>query len=157
MVAQMNERSGQLVEHQREIYLQELVVAIYGIYLGRLDDDEARRIIGHYVKYEEDRRRRLEDHLARHGCAASVFVRRAFATAGRLYGRVTSWFGTRVMLRIVLSASRSASRRACHLADSAMRDEQPELRYLATLRARNEGELLGDLRQHLINTRPRRG
>ncbi|MEE9291387.1 MAG: hypothetical protein V3U83_00515 [Acidobacteriota bacterium] len=155
-VAQMSGRSGQLAEHQQEIYLQELVLAIYGIYMKRLDDDEARRIIGHYLNYEEDRRRRTEDHLARHGSVVSTPLRRAFAVAGRLYGRVSSWFGTRIMLRIVLSASRSASRRACVLADSAMRGEQPELQFLATLRARNEGDLLGDLRQHLINTRPRR-
>lgn len=152
----MSGRSGQLREHQQEIYLQDLVLAIYAIYMKRLKDDEARRIIGHYLKYEGDRRRRTEDHLARHGSVVSAPLRRAFAAAGSLYGRITSWFGTRIMLRIVLSASRSASRRACVLVDSAMRGAGPELQHLTTLRARNEGDLLGDLRQHLINTRPRR-
>lgn len=153
----MSGRRGQLREHQQEIYLQEFVLAIYSVYMKRLDDDGARRIIGHYLKYEEERRRRTEDHLARHGSIVSAPLRRAFSSSGRLYGRITSWFGARIMLRVVLSASRSASRRACVLVDSAMRGEGAESQYLATLRARNEGDLLGDLRQHLINTRPRRG
>ncbi len=56
------------------------------------------------------------------------------------------------MLRIVLSASRRASRRACASLGSSAR---PDLVYLATLRARNEGDLVDALRQHLIDTRPR--
>jgi hypothetical protein len=55
------------------------------------------------------------------------------------------------MLRIVLSASARASRRAC---GSLGGPGEPERIYLATLRARNEGELLDSLRQHLIDTRP---
>jgi hypothetical protein len=57
------------------------------------------------------------------------------------------------MLRIALSASRRASRRACALLGDP---RNPETVYLATLRARNEGELRDNLRQHLIDTARRR-
>jgi hypothetical protein len=57
------------------------------------------------------------------------------------------------MLRIALSASRRASRRACaHLGPL----DRPDLAYLAMLRARSVGELRDALQQHLIDTRDRR-
>ena len=70
-----------------------------------------------------------------------------------MYGRATSWLGTRLTLRIILSASRRAARRACA---SLGADPRPEMIFLATLRARNEGDLLDAMRQHLIDTRPRK-
>ena len=143
-------------ELQQEIYLQDLVLSMYRVYAQRLKDAEGRKMLEHYLCFEEDRRRRVEALLSRRHTASASPIRRLFGSVGRSYGRITSWLGTRVMLRIVLAASRRASSRACALADAALRSDQPELQYLATLRARNEGDLLGELRQHLINTRPRR-
>ena len=80
-------------------------------------------------------------------------MRVLFAVAGRMYGRLTSVLGTRVMLRIALSASQRASKRACALLGDPA---DPEMVYLSTLRARNEGTLLDALRQHLIDTSSRR-
>ncbi len=138
----------------QEIYLQDLVLSLYGIYADRLHDPEGKRLIENYLRAETDRRRRIERYLGARGAPIPRAIRWLFAAAGTLYGRFTSLLGTRVMLRIALSASRRASRRACALLGNA---SDPELVYLSTLRARNEGELLDDLRQHLIDTAPRRG
>jgi len=137
----------------QEIYLQDLVLALYGIYAARLRDPEGRRLIEKYLVAETDRRKRIERYLASRAGPISPAMRSLFAAAGTLYGRLTSHLGTRVMLRIALSASRRASRRACALLGDP---SDPEIAYLSTLRARNEGELLDDLRQHLIDTAPRR-
>ena len=137
----------------QELYLQDLVLSLYGVYAGRLRDGDGARLIGAYLGAERARRQGIERSLAARGVPIPRGVRRVFAGAGALYGRLTSLFGTRVMLRIALSASGRAARRACALlADPT----SPELLHLATLRARNEGELVDDLRQHLIDTAPRR-
>ncbi len=138
----------------QDVYLQEMVLSLYGVYAGRLRDPRGRRPIEKYLFAEHDRQRRVERYLSVRGAAASSAVRRLFAVAGNAYGRATSVLGTRIMLRIVLSASRRASSRACaRLGDFP----DPELVYLSTLRARNEGDLLDALSQHLIDTAPRRG
>ena len=144
---------GEILALTQEIYLQDLVLSIYRVYLTRLRDRDGRAILESYVRSEEDRRRRIERHLEGRGAAASTRLRRLFGGAGRLYGRATSWLGTRLMLRIILSASRRAARRACA---SLGADPRPEMIFLATLRARNEGDLLDAMRQHLIDTRPRK-
>ena len=137
----------------QELYLQDLVLALYGIYAARLRDPEGRRLIENYLRAETDRRKRIERYLVTRGAPSSRAIRRLFAAAGSLYGRLTSILGTRIMLRIALSASRRASRRACALLGIP---SDPEIAYLSSLRARNEGELLDELRQHLIDTAPRR-
>jgi demethoxyubiquinone hydroxylase (CLK1/Coq7/Cat5 family) len=137
----------------QDLYLQDLILALYGVYADHLTDPEGRRLVTMYLRSEEDRRRRIESRLAGSGVRPTPSIRLLFAGAGRLYGRLTSLLGTRVMLRIVLSSSGRAARRAC-AALGAVSDS--ELRVLATLRARNEGDLLEPLRQHLIDTRPRR-
>ena len=138
----------------QDIYVQEMVLSLYRVYAARLRDAGGRRLIENYLGAETDRRKRIEKYLSGHGTPASPAVRFLFAAAGNAYGRATSVLGTRVMLRIALSASRRASRQACaRLGDPA----NPELVYLSTLRARNEGELLDALSQHLIDTAPRRG
>jgi len=137
----------------QEIYVQDLALAVYGVYVGRLDDAGGRACLETYLAAESERRRRLEDAVSRIGARPVPALRRLFAAAGRTYGGVTSGLGSRVMLRIALSASRRASRRACACLTAA---STPEQQYLATLRARNEGDLLAALRQHLIDTRPRR-
>jgi hypothetical protein len=144
--------SGEIRALTQELYLQALVLSIYRTYLARLRDEGGRAILEIYLRAEEDRRRRIERHLVRLGAVPGTPLAALFGRAGAVYGRVTSWLGTRVMLRIVLSASRRASRRACASLGSSAR---PDLVYLATLRARNEGDLLDALRQHLIDTRPR--
>jgi len=55
------------------------------------------------------------------------------------------------MLRIIHSASGRAAPRACAAVGVPA---PPEVQYLATLKAKNEGDLLDSLRQHLIDTRP---
>ncbi len=145
--------AGEIRALTQEIYLQDLVLSIYRVYLERLRDAGGRGILETYVRAEEDRRKRIERHLAGLGTGPAAPLRSLFAWAGSLYGRLTSWLGTRVMLRIVLSASRRASRRACASLGSPAR---PDLLSLATLRARHEGDLLDDLTQHLIDTRPGR-
>src|SRR6266705_1165464 len=137
----------------QDIYLQDLVLSLYGVYADRLLDPEGKRLIEKYLRAETDRRRRIERYLAARGATMPRGVRSLFTAAGTLYGRLTSLLGTRVMLRIALSASRRASRRACALLGDPT---SPELVYLSTLRARNEGALLDDLRQHLIDTAKRR-
>jgi len=137
----------------QEIYLQDLVLSLYGIYATRLRDPEGRRLIENYLKAESDRRRRIERYVASRGGAIPRPVRSLFSAAGELYGRLTSLLGTRIMLRIAFSASRRASRRACGLLGAP---SDPEIAYLSTLRARNEGTLFDDLRQHLIDTAARR-
>lgn len=137
----------------QEIYVQDLVLSIYAVYVRRLADPGGRALIETYIGAEEDRRRRLLRYLAGREVIPGHFVRRLFATVGRIYGRLTASLGTRVMLRIALSGSRRAARRACA---GLARSDEPDLVYLATLRARNEGDLLDSLRQHLIDTRPRR-
>src|SRR5206468_12023551 len=114
---------------------------------------EGKRLIENYLRAETERRRRIERYLVARGAAVPRAVRRLFAAAGTMYGRLTSLLGTRVMLRIALSASGRASRRACSLLGGP---SDPEIAYLSTLRARNEGTLLDELRQHLIDTAPRR-
>ena len=99
---------------------------------------------------EGERRRRIEQHLQKAGVATTAGPGPLFRAAGALYGRLTALLGTRVMLRIALSASRRASRRACARLGAP---GPPDLQYLAGLRARSEGELLDALRQHLIDTR----
>ena len=138
----------------QEIYLQDLVLSIYRVYMDRMGDREAREILGEYRRGEDYRGRRIKDLLAAGGTTTAAPVRALFSAAGRLYGRATSCLGTRVMLRIVLSASERASRRACAAVGAPA---SPEAQFLATLKARNEGELADSLRQHLIDTRPRRG
>jgi hypothetical protein len=138
----------------QEIYLQDLVLALYGVYATRLRDPEGKRLIENYLRAETDRRRRIERYLTARRGPIPGRVRALFAGTGALYGRLTSLLGTRIMLRIALSASRRASRRACGLLGEP---SDPEIAYLSTLRARNEGILLDDLRQHLIDTAPRRG
>ena len=137
----------------QEVYLQDLVLALFGVYASRLRDPDGARLIGNYLRAEADRRGRIESCLQARGAGPSRGARSLFAAAGGLYGRLTSWLGTRVMLRIALSASRRASRRACALLGDP---QDPEMVYLATLRARNEGDLRDDLRQHLIDTSRRR-
>ena len=137
----------------QEIYLQDLVLALYGVYVVRLRDPEGTRAIETYLRAEHDRRGRIERFLLARGAPIPAGLRSLFAAAGGLYGRLTSVLGSRVMLRIALSASRRASRRACALLGDP---SSPEIVYLSTLRARNEGALLDDLRQHLIDTAKRR-
>ena len=144
--------SGEVRPLLQEIYVQDLVLALYRVYVPRLEDEGGRALIVAYLRAEEDRRRRLERYLADRGTAPASAVRTCFAAAGALYGRLTSWLGTRIMLRITLSASRRAARRACAGLGG---QSSPELVFFATLRARNEGDLLDSLRQHLIDTRPR--
>jgi hypothetical protein len=137
----------------QDIYLQEMVVSLYRVYAGRLRDAGGRGLIETYLEAESDRRRRVLAYLFGQGVSASPAVRSLFAAVGSAYGRVTSCLGTRVMLRIALSASRGASKQACaRLGDPA----GPDVVFLSTLRARNEGELLDGLMQHLIDTAPRR-
>ena len=137
----------------QEIYLQDLVLSLYGIYAARLRDPEGSRPIENYLRAETFRQERIESYLVARGAPISPVVRSLFATAGAVYGRLTSLLGTRIMLRIALSSSRRAARRACGLLRVP---SNPELLYLSTLGARNEGALLDDLRQHLIDTAPRR-
>jgi demethoxyubiquinone hydroxylase (CLK1/Coq7/Cat5 family) len=144
--------SGEFRPLLQELYLQDLTLGVYAVYVRRLRDAVGRRILQEYLRNESERRRRIEEYLARKGVHRPSGPGRLFATAGALYGRVTSLFGTRVMLRIVLSASRRASRRACARLGPV---ERPEIAYLASLRARSEGDLLDALRQHLIDSRPR--
>lgn len=138
----------------QDIYLQEMVHSLYGVYARRLRDASGRRLIETYLGAETDRARRVLAFLSGQGVSASPAVRSLFAALGRAYGRATSVLGTRVMLRIALSASRRASRKACARLGDA---DAPDLVFLSTLRARNEGELLDGLTQHLIDTAPRRG
>ena len=148
----MSPTSGEIRPLLQEIYVQDLVLALYRVYLPRLEDERGRALIEAYLRAEEDRRRRLERYLVDRGTAPAPGVRSCFAALGALYGRLTSWLGTRIMLRITLSASRRAARRACAGLGG---HRSPELMFFATLRARNEGDLLDSLRQHLIDTRPR--
>jgi hypothetical protein len=138
----------------QELYLLDLVLPLYGVYTRRLRDAEGARMIGTYLGAERERRSRIERSLAARGIPVPRLARRLFAATGGLYGRLTSLLGTRFMLRIALSGSRRAARRACAL---LAEPSSPELLHLSTLRARNEGELLDELRQHLIDTAARRG
>ena len=137
----------------REIYLQDLVLSIYRVYAERIDDPEGRAILETYLRGEAYRGRRIADLLAAGGVTAPAAVRALFSAVGRLYGRATSWLGTRIMVRIIMSASQRAARRACAAVGAAA---PPEAQYLATLKARNEGDLADSLRQRLIDTRPRK-
>lgn len=137
----------------QELYLQDLVLSLYRVYAARLRDPEGRRLIEEYLRAETDRGRRIERRLSDRGTASTSPMRVLFAAAGRMYGRLTSILGTRVMLRIALSASQRASKRACALLGDPA---DPEMVYLSTLRARNEGLLMDALRQHLIDTSSRR-
>jgi len=137
----------------QDLYLQDLVLALYGVYAARLRDPDGTKAIETYLRAERDRRNRIERLLVARGAPIAPGERSLFAAAGGLYGRLTSLLGSRVMLRIVLSASRRASRRACALLGDPA---SPELVYLSTLRARNEGTLVDELRQHLIDTAKRR-
>lgn len=137
----------------REIYLQELTLSIYRIYLPRLRDAQAAAILEAYLTGERFRASQIELYLGRKGLEPASFVRFLFRSFGRIYGRITVLLGTRLVLRIILSASKRASRGAC--ASLGSEESPPDLVYLNTLRARNEGDLLDNLRQHLIDTRPR--
>ena len=138
----------------QEIYLQDLALSVYRIYLPRLRDAEACAILETYLRGEDFRAAQIEHHLRRQGLEPAAIVRLLFRGIGRIYGHLTALLGTRLMLRIVLSASRRAARGACRkLAEQS----SPEVVFLDTLRARNEGDLLDTLRQHLIDTRARSG
>jgi len=138
----------------QEVYLQELALSVYRIYLPRLRNAEACAILENYLKGEQFRTAQIELYLGRQGFEPATILRRFFRGIGRIYGRLTALLGTRIMLRIVLSASRRAARGACgKLAEQG----SPDLVYLNTLRARNEGDLLDTLRQHMIDSRPRTG
>jgi hypothetical protein len=137
----------------QEICLLDLVQSLYGSYAPRLRDPEGRRLIESYLQSECDRRARIERYLASRGAPLSPLLRSFFAAAGTLYGRLTSLFGTRFMLRTALSSSRRAAKRACSLLATG---RSPEIVYLSSLGARNEGDLVDKLRQHLIDTAPRR-
>jgi len=156
MVAQGSGPGGGIREGVQEIYLLDLVLSLYRVYARRLTDPAGRAILETYLRAEEDRARRLERIVRRRSPGPPTSVRALFRGVGRLYGRATSMLGTRVMLRIVLSAGRRASRRACSRADAAMRGSSPEDQYMATLRARNEADLVDALTQHLIDSRPKR-
>jgi hypothetical protein len=149
----MQARSGEQRALIQELYLQDFTTGIYAVYRKALRDAEGRRLLDGYLGAEAERRRRIEDHLGRAGVPAAPWPGRLFGAAGRFYGRVTSLLGTRAMLRIVLSASRRASRRACARLGPA---DRPDLAYLGMLRARNVGELHDALQQHLIDTRASR-
>lgn len=149
----MPEPAGTVRSLMQEIYLQDLVRSIYGVYLARLRDPGGRAILDLYLKSESERHRRIGDVLLRLAAAPSPRVRSLFSAAGRAYGLVTSLLGTRLMQRIVLSASRRASRNACAALGA---DPRPDLIYLASLRARNEGDLRDAMMQHLIDTRARK-
>lgn len=148
----MQNPSGEFRPLLQELYLQDLTLGVYAVYVRRLRDAAGRAILQEYLRNESERRRRIEEYLARKGVPRPSGPGRLFATAGALYGRVTALLGTRVMLRIVLTASRRASRRACARLGPA---DRPEIAYLASLRARSEGDLLDALTQHLIDSRPR--
>jgi len=136
----------------QEIYLQELALSVYRIFLPRLRDAKACAIIDTYLQGERFRTAQIETWLQRAGIDAAPALRSMFRAAGALYGYLTVWLGTRMMLRIILSASKRASRRAC----GALGDgSSPDLVFLSTLRARNEGDLLDALTQHMIDTQPR--
>ena len=146
----MQSASGEFRALLQELYLQDLTLGIYGVYLQSLRDAGGRRILEDYMRMEGERRRRIGEHLERAGVVGSPGPGHFFRAAGALYGRMTSLLGTRVMLRIALSASQRASRRACARLGSP---DRPDLLYLGSLRARSEGELADALRQHLIDTR----
>lgn len=134
----------------QEVYLQDLALSVYRIYLPRLRDAQACAILRTYLKGEEFRAAQIEHYLRRQGLEPAAVVRLLFRGVGRLYGCLTALLGTRLMLRIVLSASCRAARGACEKLD---RQGPPEVVFLNTLRARNEGDLVGSMRQHLIDTR----
>ena len=134
----------------QELYLQDFTIEVYRVYRSAVRDDFGQHAFEDYLENEAERRRRIEDHLAASGAKALPMPGRLFRVAGRAYGRVTSWLGTRLMMRIALSASERASRRACERLDAIRR---PDLLYLATLRAKSEGDLSLTLRQRLIDTR----
>ncbi len=138
----------------QDVYLQDLVEGLYGVYVQRLRDDPAREILVAYLRAESDRRLRITRFLEAHGIRPGIRVRRLFAGAGGLYGRATAWLGTRVMLRIAASSTRRASRGACAALGRAA---TPDLLYFASLRTRNVSDLLQDLDQRLIDTAPRTG
>src|SRR5262249_32097298 len=96
----------------QEIYLQDLVLSLYGVYAPRLRDPEGKRLIESYLQAEIHRQKRLERYLAARGASLSPAIRALFVAAGSAYGRLTSHLGTRVMLRMTLSSSRRAARRA---------------------------------------------
>jgi hypothetical protein len=145
----MNQESAANRALIQEVYLQDLALTIYGIYLSRLNDTAGCAILETYLRGERFRATQIETYLGRVGLHAAPAVRTLFRGIGQVYGHLTSLLGTRMMLRIILSASRRASRRACVVLGDT---ESADLLYLTTLRARNEGDLLADLRQHMIDT-----
>lgn len=149
----MRPTSGECRALLQEIYLQDFTSGIYAVYLKALRDASGRRLLEDYLRAEAERRRRIEDHLRRAGVVAQGLPGRVLRAAGGLYGRLTSLLGSRAMLRITLSASRRASRRACERLGP---EDRPDLVYLGMLRAKSVGDLRDALQQHLIDTRPRR-
>lgn len=149
----MPEPGGTIRSLTQEIYLQDLVLSIYRVYAGRMRDPAGRAILELYLTSEMERRRRIGEFLLRLGATPAPGPGSLFRAAGRAYGFLTSILGTRLMERIVLSASRRASRNACAALGA---DPRPDLIYLASLRARNEGDLRDAMMQHLIDTRPKR-
>ncbi|HEX9427265.1 MAG TPA: hypothetical protein VGA64_05715 [Candidatus Polarisedimenticolia bacterium] len=149
----MPDPGGDVRTLTQEIYLQDLVLSIYRVYAGRMCDPGARSILELYLTSEAERGRRIADVLLRLGAKPSPGLRVLFSKAGRGYGIATSFLGTRLMQRIILSASRRASRHACAALGA---DPRPDLIYLASLRARNEGDLRDAMMQHLIDTRPKK-
>jgi hypothetical protein len=138
----------------REIYLQDLALSVYRIYLPRLRDANACAILTNYLEGEKFRAAQIEHYLRRQGLEPAAVIRGLFRGIGRIYGRVTALLGTRLILRIILSVSVKATRGACA---SLAAEESPEIVFLNTLRARNEGDLLDALRQHMIDTLSRSG
>jgi hypothetical protein len=137
----------------QEVYLLDLVEGLYGVYVDRIGDDPARGMIAGFLAAEADRRLRMLRFLEDRGLRPAAGLRRLFVFAGRSYGRVSSWLGDRVMLRIAASSIGRAGRAACAALDRAV---APDLVYFASLRARHAGDLRQDLEQRLIDTAPRR-
>lgn len=135
----------------RDLYLCDLGSAIHRSYAARLSDPEGRRILADHLRAEEDRARRIARVLETRGLPPATSLRRLFVLCGLAYGRLTALLGTRVMLRIVLSAGERAARGVCAAPEDAA---SPDLLYLTTLKARSREALVDRLRQHLIDTRP---
>jgi len=136
----------------QDLYLQDLSLSIYDVYSRRAKDAAGAAILRAYLRAETTRGARIESRLEAIGSRAAPAVRALFRGAGRIYGAATAKLGTRVTLRIALSTARRAARRTCA---GLGREVGPDLLHLATLKARNEGDLVDALTRHLIDTRRR--